>query len=204
MERIKTGIKGFDELNEGGFPKGSTILICGMPGTGKTIFALQYLFNGAAKFNEKCLYVSFEEEKRHLIEQAMQFGWDIEKLEKKGLFKMVNIDSKNIDNDTIQDICDVIMKNNITRVVIDSLSTLSINTPAVHTKISELGNFAVKRFLYSFISSIRTLGVTSMLISQTSDEKSLSTDGISEFLCDGIIHISFESMGGAYSRSLSV
>jgi circadian clock protein KaiC len=47
MERIKTGIKGFDNLIEGGFPKGSTTLLSGTPATAKTIFGLEFLINGA-------------------------------------------------------------------------------------------------------------------------------------------------------------
>lgn len=63
MERVATGIKGFDNLIEGGFPKGSAILLSGTPATGKTIFALEYLVNGARKFNERGLYVTFEEKR---------------------------------------------------------------------------------------------------------------------------------------------
>jgi len=61
MERVQTGIKGFDGLIEGGFPKSSAILLSGTPATGKTIFALQYLVNGIEKFNEKGIYITFEE-----------------------------------------------------------------------------------------------------------------------------------------------
>lgn len=60
-ERVKTGIEGFDQLVQGGFPRGSTVLLCGSPGTGKTIFGLEYLFNGASKFKEKGLYVTFDQ-----------------------------------------------------------------------------------------------------------------------------------------------
>jgi len=58
-DKVKTGIKGFDTLVEGGLPKGKIILLSGTPGTCKTIFALQFLHNGAVKFNEKgvCTYL---------------------------------------------------------------------------------------------------------------------------------------------------
>ena len=79
--QVKTGITGFDELVEGGFPKGKCILLSGTPGTGKTIFSLQYIYNGAKRFKEKSLYISFEENKEHLFSQAKKFGWDLEKLE---------------------------------------------------------------------------------------------------------------------------
>ena len=57
-ERLSTGIKGFDELIQGGFPQGSTILVSGGAGTGKTIFGLSYLYAGAKNFNEPGLYIT--------------------------------------------------------------------------------------------------------------------------------------------------
>ena len=72
--RVKTGIKGFDELIEGGFPKNSSILVCGGPGCGKTIFASEFIYNGAKKYNEKGMYVSFEQNSDSIKNQARQFG----------------------------------------------------------------------------------------------------------------------------------
>ncbi len=55
---IKVGIPGFDELFERGLPRGISILICGGPGSGKTIYCLQTLYYGASS-GEKCLFMSF-------------------------------------------------------------------------------------------------------------------------------------------------
>ena len=57
MDRVATGVAGFDGLVQGGLPAGSNILLTGRPGTGKTIFALQYLYNGALK-GENGIYIS--------------------------------------------------------------------------------------------------------------------------------------------------
>lgn len=65
LKRSKSYIFGFDELVEGGFPDGSSILVNGSPGAGKTIFSLQYLVNGAINDNEKGIYFTFEEKKKH-------------------------------------------------------------------------------------------------------------------------------------------
>ena len=58
LERVKTGISTLDEILLGGFPRGSIILVAGGPGTGKTIFAAQFIHSGATKYNEKGVYVS--------------------------------------------------------------------------------------------------------------------------------------------------
>ena len=94
VERIKTGIKGFDKLVKGGFPAASTILVTGSPGTGKTIFALQFLYNGASKFREKGLYVTFEQNEEALKDQGKLFGWDIEKLIKNKILQLLHIPAK--------------------------------------------------------------------------------------------------------------
>src|SRR3989338_1946828 len=80
ITRIKTGIKGFDNLIESGIPESYSILLSGSPGTGKTIFAMEFLKNGALKFNENGLLITFEETPKNIIMQAKQIGMDIKKL----------------------------------------------------------------------------------------------------------------------------
>ncbi len=206
MTRIKTAIPGFDNLVDGGLPKGKTILLSGTPGTCKTIFGLQYLYNGAMQFNEKGLYVSFEEKEHSLKAQARQFGWDFEKLEKEKKVKILSITPTSIKETTARDIIAIIQKNNITRLVIDSVSSMAINTPTTYTKVSDLTDIAVKRFMYLFINSLKeelNQQATTLLISQTSSGE-LSKDNVSEFICDGIILLSYETVGGGFSRSLLI
>ena len=76
-ERVSTGLAGLDPLIEGGFPKGRSILITGEPGTGKSIFALQFLVEGLNR-NEKCIFVTADEGPMDVLEQAASMGWDLE------------------------------------------------------------------------------------------------------------------------------
>ena len=85
VERVPTGIPGLDPLIEGGFPKGRSVLVTGEPGTGKTIFSLQFLGEGLAR-GEKGIYVAADEPPLDILEQAASLGWDFEKhIEKKEL-----------------------------------------------------------------------------------------------------------------------
>lgn len=77
-ERVTSGIKGLDPLIEGGFPKGRSILVTGEPGTGKTIFALQFLAEGLA-CGEKGVFVTADEGPLDILEQAASLGWDFER-----------------------------------------------------------------------------------------------------------------------------
>jgi KaiC/GvpD/RAD55 family RecA-like ATPase len=80
MERIKTGIRGLDELIQGGFPKGSNIVVTGAPGSGKSIFGMSFIAEGC-KNGEKCLYITVEQTPDDIVDQAFQFGWDFNQWE---------------------------------------------------------------------------------------------------------------------------
>lgn len=204
MTKIETGIPGFDELVGGGLPQGRNILISGTPGTGKTIFALQFLYNGATQFNEKGLYITFEESSANLKKQAAQFGWDLDAWEKKGKIKILEITAKDIKESTARDIVSMTEQGNYKRLVIDSLSALAINTPYTFGSVTDITEIFIKRFMYHFINNLRDAKATALLISQAWGEGELSSDGVSEFVCDGLVHIKYESLGGNYSRYLSI
>ncbi|MEW6329531.1 MAG: ATPase domain-containing protein [Candidatus Micrarchaeota archaeon] len=89
FERVPSGINGLDELITGGFEKESTILVCGDAGSGKSTFALQFLYNGAVAHNEPGVYISFTESKENVYRHTRSFGWDFEKLEKEKKFAFV-------------------------------------------------------------------------------------------------------------------
>ena len=75
FKKIKTGVKGFDDLFTQGIPEGSAVLVEGGPGSGKTILCLQ-MANNFCKQGKKVLYMSFEEPAARLIDHMNSFGWD--------------------------------------------------------------------------------------------------------------------------------
>src|SRR3989338_3618772 len=85
-ERIPIDIPGFDPLIQCGFKLGSINLVAGPAGSGKTIFAIQFLVDGIIRFKEPGIYITFEERKDKLYEDMLSFGWDLAKYEKSGMF----------------------------------------------------------------------------------------------------------------------
>ena len=83
--RIKapSGVDGFDEITGGGLPRGRTTLLVGGPGSGKTIFALQFLVHGARNCSEPGIFVDFEETSKRIVANAEGFDWKLERLQRE-------------------------------------------------------------------------------------------------------------------------
>jgi circadian clock protein KaiC len=84
--KARTGIEGFDEITNGGLPRGRTTLLEGGPGSGKTIFALSFLVHGARDCGEPGIFVAFEETSKRIVANAEGFGWNLAALRRKKLF----------------------------------------------------------------------------------------------------------------------
>ncbi|MHA2213122.1 MAG: ATPase domain-containing protein, partial [Candidatus Thorarchaeota archaeon] len=138
IERIKTGIPGLDELIEGGFPKGDTILVAGKAGTGKSILATQFLYNGAVLYDEAGVLVTLEEPPKMIRRNMMRFGMDLKKVESDGKLAVVDLSpSKDITPVTIGEypsfdlsgleaiIMNHVKKLGAKRIVLDTLSIMA-------------------------------------------------------------------------------
>ena len=84
--KVPTGILGFDDITNGGLPRERTTLLVGGPGSGKTIFAMQFLVHGAQHGNEPGIFVAFEEAPERIVANFEGFGWKLGELQKKKLF----------------------------------------------------------------------------------------------------------------------
>ena len=87
---MQTGIPGIDEMMNGGLPVGRTTLVAGSAGSGKTIFALQFLMNGMRE-DEGAVFVTFEEEPRDVRKNVESLGWDLARYEESGSFAIVDV-----------------------------------------------------------------------------------------------------------------
>ena len=217
IERIKTGVPGLDDVLNGGIPKGSVVLLSGPTGSGKTILGLQFIVNGAELYNERGVYISFEENRRDLVEQAAMFGWDIERLEKEGKIRLMNIEKDHVFY--LERILGDIKKSfSPQRVVIDSITfyytygmiyTLtkeymrSKDSFATEQALRYAGDLAVRSTIFNLVSKLKNLGFTSIMISE-GEENKLSKDGVSEFVADGIIFIQYMSIASDIFSNIEV
>ena len=194
MERVKSGINGLDNLVNGGFPRGHSVLLCGAPGTGKTIFGLQFVYKGAKNFNENGLYISIEENPLKLKSYAKEFKWDdVEKLEKQKKLEFLRVSPSERKFDIINLVKEKVEEINAKRLVVDSLS-------AIYLAFED-----ITQFVYSFVNLIEELGITSLFITDSPPGSTLLTkDGVSEFVCDGVIHLQLHDVSKTVNRTISI
>jgi circadian clock protein KaiC len=91
VRRLKTGVSRLDELLGEGIPHGSSVILSGVAGSGKTTLGLDFLYRGAREQNQKGLFVSFEETPERLRAAARGLGWDLERELERGMVKIVYI-----------------------------------------------------------------------------------------------------------------
>ena len=207
-ERIKTGIPGMDEILYGGIPKRNVVLLSGGPGTGKSIFSYQYLWNGL-RMGEPGVFVALEEHPVQVRINMAQFGWDVRPYERQGMFAIVDAFTGGIgeaakkeryvvpDPEDVGMLIDVLKQAirdvGAVRAAIDSVSTLYLAKPVLARRTVML----LKRVLSG-------LGVTSILVSQVSvTERGFGGPGV-EHAADGIIRLDLDEVNGELIRSLIV
>jgi len=192
QEFVKTGIPGFDDLLEKGIPKGSATLLCGGPGSGKTIMGLQIL-NYTANKGEKCIYMTFEENEQKLRRHMKDFNWDAEKLEKEGKLVIKRYDPFSITRsveallekakgELLIDVSPVLFPKGFqpSRVVIDSLTAIA---SAFYGREE-----TYRIYIEQLFRLLENIGATSFLITESTDiPTKLTKSGVEEFLADGVI-----------------
>ena len=195
MERIKTGIEGLDEIMHGGIPENQLILLTGTSGTGKTIISSQFSYFGVKKYGQNTVYLSFEEPPDIIRESALNFGWNLKELEKKGDFMFIKYDPFRI-----EDIFDILESSireiKAQRVVIDSVSALGIH----------MGDQAeLRRMIFNLSYILRRLNCTALLVSEiVPGSRGLSRYGVEEFVADGVIALYYERIAATFNRAIQV
>ena len=94
LEKCLTGIRGLDEITYGGLPKGRPTLICGGAGSGKTVFAMEFLMHGAIKYGEPGVFMTFEETPQDLAKNFSSLGFNLPEMISRGLIETDHVRSR--------------------------------------------------------------------------------------------------------------
>jgi len=180
VERVRSGVEGLDRLMEGGFLKGDVILLAGNTGSGKTIFSVEFICKGATEFGEKGVYATFEESAETLKRNMLGFGFDLEKLEREGLIRVLDLEAIKGSgmSANIEFILNALKEMNAKRLVIDSLT-------AFLTACQE--KFEYRMLMHLFYKILKKMGCTSIMTCSVPTGLNTLGLGIEEFIADSVI-----------------
>jgi circadian clock protein KaiC len=197
-KRVRTGVKGLDDVLSGGFIEGSAVLLQGAPGTGKTTLGLQYLHTGVVQEDEPGLLVTFEEFPYSLYRDAQTHGWDLRALEEANKLRII-FTSPQILLSSLQSptspLNRTIIEWNVRRVVLDSITHFTRMTQDPH----ELRNV-----YNSVINAFKREGITSLLLSESSSPRLYSAKGRLAYVVDTIMMMRYVEVDSAMQRALLV
>jgi circadian clock protein KaiC len=189
IERLPTGISGFDEIALGGLPVGRPTLLTGTTGSGKTLFAVEFLARGILRFGQPGVFVTSEETAGAIRQNAISLGFDIGRWERDGMWSFVDASTdigEGIETVGTYDfgalmarIEHAIRSNSAKRVSFDSFSS-------IFSRFDDIG--VIRHELVRIVAALKSLGITLLLTSERIHEyDGLSRYTVEEFVLDNVI-----------------
>lgn len=189
IEKLQTGIPGFDFIALGGLPKGRATLVSGTAGSGKTVFASHFLSAGITKAGEAGVFVTFEEPPEEIRKNIEGFGWDVRRWEAEGKWAFVDASLEPEQHIAVAGDYDLgallariehaVMRTKAKRLVIDSLGAIYAQFAEAHL---------LRRELFRIAASVKRMGVTAMLTGERTEEFGpIARLGVEEFVADNVI-----------------
>jgi len=198
QRRTLIGVPGIDALMGGGVPKGSILLLSGCPGSGKTLFAAKFIYEGAVSLGERGVYVCLTEPRDVFVNTMKVYGWDFEDLIAKRDVELLDlsIETELDAQSALSKIVDAVSRLKAERVVLDSVTALGLGLK------SELSRRHFLRLLYRVL---RRFNCTSILIVEAPSDYEGFGSRMEEYIADGIIHLnSYYDSDGILRRKLRI
>lgn len=209
-KRVPTGIAGFDELCGGGLLRNRTYLVSGAAGAGKTIFALQYIYNGITKYNENGIFIATEERPEQIRENVKRFGWDFEALEDEGKLAIVDACSTKIgipSHEKYVDVRPFDMRSMLDQIIaiqdeIDAKRAVVDGSTSIGFYLSDPAKIRVE--LLKLSTTLEILGLTSLMTCEIVDESNPSRFGVEMFVTEGTILMYYKRTDSVRVRSIEI
>src|SRR4029450_8294744 len=186
LPKSATGIDGFDQVTAGGLPTGRPTLLCGGAGWGKTLFAISFLVNGAVKFGEPGVFMSFEESGHELAQNVASLGFDLPGLIEK---RNMVLDYVRVERSEIEETGDYDLEGLFIRLgfAIDSIGAKGVVLGTTGSLFSGLENQTILRAeLRRLFRWLKDKGVTAIITGERG-EGTLTRHGLEEYVSDAVI-----------------
>jgi circadian clock protein KaiC len=203
LEKTPTGIPGFDEISEGGLPKGRTAIVCGGAGCGKTMFGIEFLVRGALEFNEPGVLMAFEETPEDIARNVASLGFDIQDLaDKKKLF----LDYVSVEPREIQESGDYDLEGLFIRLqsAVDAVGAKRVMFDTVEAIFSGFSNTGILRAEFRRLFRwLKNRGLTTVITAERG-EGTLTRHGLEEYVSDCVILLDHRVKEQISSRRLRI
>lgn len=186
LSKTPTGIIGLDEITLGGLPTARPTLICGGPGSGKTLFGIEFIVNGATKFDEPGVIVAFEEKASELTTNVVSLGFDLDKLQAQN---KIRIDYIHVDKSEIEETGEYDLSGLFIRLghAIDTIKAKRVVLDTIENLFSSLSNEGILRAeLRRLFQWLKDKGVTTVITGERGTV-SLTRQGLEEYVSDCVI-----------------
>lgn len=203
LKKTPTGINGLDEITLGGLPKGRPTLLCGGPGSGKTLMGIEFVVNGAVKFNEPGVIIAFEEKAEELATNVASLGFDLERLQRE---KKIRIDYVHIDKSEIEETGEYDLSGLFIRLghAIDSIKAKRVVLDTIENLFSGLSNEGVLRSeIRRLFQWLKDKGVTTIITGERGIA-TLTRQGLEEYVSDCVILLEHRILNQVSTRLLRV
>ncbi|MFL5264569.1 MAG: circadian clock protein KaiC [Anaeromyxobacteraceae bacterium] len=186
LAKIPSGVRGLDEITDGGLPAGRPTLVCGAAGSGKTLLAMEFLVRGALEHGDPGVFVSFEETREELVANFASLDFDLPALETS---KKLTIDYVHVDRSEIEETGEYDLEALFIRLgdAVDSIGARRLVLDSVETLFSGLSNAAILRAeLRRLFRWIKERGLTAIVTGERG-ERTLTRHGLEEYISDCVI-----------------
>ena len=203
LEKCPTGIRGLDEITKGGLPRGRSTLICGSAGSGKTLFAMEFLMRGAMDYGEPGVFMTFEETPEDLAKNFISLGFDLPDMVSRGL---IATDHVYIARSEIEETGEYDLEGLFIRLgnAIDSIGAKRVVLDTIEALFSGLSNAAILRAeLRRLFHWLKERGVTAIVTGESGD-KTLTRYGLEEYVADCVILLDFRIEEQIATRRLRI
>ena len=203
MQKQKRVLHGLDEITNGGLPKGRPTLICGGPGCGKTLMAMEFVVRGATLYNEPGVFMAFEEKAEELTINVASLGFDLEKLQKN---KKLRLDYVHIDRSEIEETGEYDLEGLFIRLehAINSIGAKRVVLDTIENLFAGLANQGILRAeLRRLFQWLKEKGVTAIITAEKG-ENMLTRHGLEEYVSDCVILLDHRIINQISTRRLRI
>jgi circadian clock protein KaiC len=186
LVKICTGIKGFDDLFDGGILQESTVLVEGIPGAGKTTLGMEFIYRGIRDYGDPGIIITFEQFPASLYRDALSLGWDLQALEKENKLRVICTSPEVVLLPESKFLEQVVQETRAKRMLVDSVSHFR---QVVHHPLK------LRQYFYSFCNCLHRLGLTSFLVKELEQDME-NIHSFEEFLVDMVVRLHYEAEDG--------